>query len=102
MTRPRRSIRSDSTAGRRRLALLCAAAALAAALAPRRAAASAVAADRPLLIVGSLNADTTISLERLPARGECITSTKPVPSLAVGGKVRTCKCKWRMLWICSC
>ncbi|KAI8475104.1 MAG: ribokinase/xylose isomerase [Monoraphidium minutum] len=50
------------------------------------AAASAAAAPKPLLIVGSVNADTTISVERLPARGECITSTKPAPALAVGGK----------------
>jgi hypothetical protein len=46
--------------------------------------------DRALLVVGSINADTTVELARLPARGECITSLKPTPTLAVGGKVRSC------------
>jgi hypothetical protein len=56
------------------------------------AAASTAAAPKPLLIVGSINADSTISVERLPSRGECITSTKPVPTLAVGGKASTRPC----------
>jgi sugar/nucleoside kinase (ribokinase family) len=61
-------------------------------------AAKAAAADaRPLLIVGSINADSTITLERLPARGECITSTKPTASFAVGGKVSDPACFTQLL-----
>ncbi|GBF87518.1 ribokinase xylose isomerase [Raphidocelis subcapitata] len=49
-------------------------------------AAAAAVTPPPLLVVGSLNADTTILLDRLPARGECLQSIRPVPSMAVGGK----------------
>lgn len=61
------------------------------------AAADAAAKAKPILVVGSVNADTTVSLERLPARGECITASKPVPTLAVGGKVSTCSARARAI-----
>jgi sugar/nucleoside kinase (ribokinase family) len=93
--------RRQSMAGHRRsavhLAVIALLAAAAAAAAAQRAPAAGAAAPRgggaaaappPLLVVGSINADTTVELARLPARGECITSLKPTPALAVGGKAR--------------
>lgn len=44
------------------------------------------ARDGPLLVVGSLNLDSTVHLDRLPQRGETMMSRSMSASLAVGGK----------------
>lgn len=59
-------------------AVLCCAAARLAAAEPE---------PLPLLVVGSVNVDLTVAVERLPQRGECISSSRPVSARAVGGKV---------------
>lgn len=42
--------------------------------------------DRRLLVVGSLNLDVIIEVDRLPAKGENIVARSPNPSTALGGK----------------
>jgi len=41
---------------------------------------------RGILVVGSINVDFTISVKRLPFRGETLTATAPYAEIAVGGK----------------
>lgn len=40
----------------------------------------------PLLVVGSINVDTTVHLDELPRRSETKIAQRPSPTLAVGGK----------------
>lgn len=39
-----------------------------------------------ILVVGSVNVDTTVHLDRLPLRSETKLASQPTPTLAVGGK----------------
>ena len=41
---------------------------------------------RPLLVVGSLNMDVTLSVDRLPRKGETIMARSPCSTTSVGGK----------------
>lgn len=50
---------------------------------------SHAAADGPILVVGSINVDTIIHLDRLPMRSETRMALQPSPTLAVGGKGET-------------
>ena len=46
----------------------------------------AIAPHGMLLVVGSLNVDRIVEIERLPAKDETITAHKPAEELALGGK----------------
>ena len=49
---------------------------------------TAVGAQLPaVLVVGSLNADVIVEVERLPSRGETLVARSPAAATAVGGKV---------------
>ena len=55
--------------------------------APARAEATAEASARkPLLVVGSLNLDSIIEVDRLPTSGENVVARKPNAATALGGK----------------
>ncbi|KAG2493634.1 hypothetical protein HYH03_008151 [Edaphochlamys debaryana] len=47
---------------------------------------SSFQSDGPLLVVGSINVDTTVHLDSLPRRSETKIALRPSPTLAVGGK----------------
>lgn len=51
------------------------------------AAAGSAAGGRDILVLGSVNMDITVDVERLPLKGETTTSRTHTVSLAVGGKV---------------
>ncbi|CAE8618447.1 unnamed protein product, partial [Polarella glacialis] len=44
------------------------------------------ASTSALLVVGSLNVDITIEVDRLPQKDETITARSPTTEIAVGGK----------------
>jgi ribokinase len=79
-------------APRRRVAALTALLAACAALRCAGASSSAAATpkswrrDGPVLVVGSVNLDTTARVARLPGVGETVTASDPNPSVALGGK----------------
>lgn len=54
------------------------------------AAAGSAAGGRDILVLGSVNMDITVDVERLPLKGETTTSRTHTASLAVGGKVLLC------------
>ena len=71
------------------LPLLLGAAAAAAAVcccAAPAAAAAAAEVKPSIIVVGSINADTTVTVARLPEPGESIVASSPDATLAVGGK----------------